>query len=346
VDVGTFARGIVAHMRGILICSLLLGLLAMAPSLLLPPTYLSLATVRVVPPTGQDYVDADSLATAVEWYVALADVNAVVEQASELVQPPMDANEVVRQTALVIGEGPGEVAVRGTSRDPATAVSLSNAMAQSVVTAVTEDEALQIGDTTVSLLRSAQPANRVGTHPVTMFLTGFLLGFVLLATGAALLHRHLNWRLTPRMLKALGDEAGVPVLTADDDLSAYLALKGKQGSQAWLATAPGVPQSWWSDLEDRVRLLGGASEVESLRPGGTVPADPAPGRVYVPDPNDGSASALGVIAATEAPALVVCPSGQRAKALRKLLTQLGEFGVRPLALTVAAEKDEMAETSA
>lgn len=338
VDAGTFARNIGTHLRGVLLGSVLLGLLAIAPTLLLPPTYAAQSVVRVVPPQGQDFVDADSLDTAVEWYMALADVPSVLQQVALGMRPPMSSDEVREQTTLVPGDGPGEVAVRATSRDADEAVSLSDAMAEAVVSTVQDDKALQVGSTSLRTLLPAQPAKRVGTGPVALFVTGFLLGFALFATGAALLHRHLNWRLSSRMLESVGDEAGVPVITRRDELAAFLTLKGTEEPQAWLATTSGVPQTWWRDLRERMRALGGAGEVVSIGAGETITAQPAAGIVYVPDPNDGHASTVGAVAATGAPALLVCSRGQRARGLRRMLAQLAEFGVRPLAITIV-DKD-------
>lgn len=339
MDVGTFARNIGVHMRGILFGSVVLGLLTLVPSVLLPPTYVTQSVVRIVPPEGQDFVDADSLDTAVEWYTALADVPSVLQQAASGMQPPASPEEMRDQTILVQGDGPGEVAVRATSSDAAEAVSLSDTMAEAVVSAVQDDTALQIGSTSLSLLLPAQPAKRVGTGPVALFGTGFLLGFALFATGAALLHRRLNWRLSPRMFESLSDEVGAPVITDRDELAAFLALKSKEGPQAWLATTSGVPETWWRDLQESISSLGGASEVESIGPSLTMNRQPAAGLVYLPDPNDGRAATLGAVAATGAPVLLVCPHDQRARGLRRLLARLREFGVRPLALTIVDEHD-------
>lgn len=329
MDVGVFTRNIIVHWRGVLVGSLVIGLLVSVASLLLPGRYVAESTLRVIPPAGQ--LDADSLATAVDWYTAVETVPSIAQAAGAATRPALTAEEVGDQSTLTVGKGPGEIVVRATASDAAQAMSLSGAMASAVVAGVTANESLQVADTTVSILVPAQEASRVGSGPLTLFLTGFLLGLVLLATGAALLHRHLNWRLTPRILASLTQETGIPAISDTRELAAFLALKGREGPQAWLAAGDGVSDSWWAELRAAVHGLGGATEVVVVS-SQTEAVAPAPGMVYFPRPNDGNGLSVAAASATGAPALIVCARGQRARSLRALLGRMSEFGITPLVI--------------
>lgn len=332
---GSFTRNIITHIRGILFGSLLIGILAAAAGLVLPANYLAQSTVRVIPPAGQRAIDPAALETAVDWYLPLADVSSINEQAAVTTEPPLSAQQVKDRTTMVFGQGPGDIWVRGLARDPAAAISLSNAMATAVVAAVANDETMQLGRTSLSVLVPAGRATRTGTAPWLLFVTGFLVGFVLVATAAGILHRHLNWRLSPRMLSSIAEEIGVPAFTDPDELAAFLVLKARTGPQAWLATAKGVPTTVWSGLRSRMGDLADDIVVVPMADDPKGPDSAGPGVVYAPDPNNGSPTLLGEVAATGAPALLVVPTDQRARSLRRMLRLHAEFGVRPLALTTA-----------
>jgi len=332
VDVGSFARNIVTHIRGILLCALAIGLIAMTVGLLTPAKYTAESVIRVIPPKGQESIDPTALATAVDWYVALANAPSVAQTASAG-QPSLSPEEVQERTRLALGNGPGEVVVLATSPDKAASVSLSNTMANAFVSVVSQDEALQIGQTRLTVLLPAQLASRAGPGPLTLFLSGFLLSFVLVATAAGILHPHLNWRLSRRLLASMEDETGITVITDRAELAAFLAFKGRETAQVWLATDAGVPSDFWADLQERIHGLG--ANLTVLAPDGARDDPARPAVVYLPDPNDGSAATLAAAAATGAFAVMVCPAGQRARGLRRYIHQLPQYGLRPLVLTTA-----------
>lgn len=332
VDIANFGRNIALHIRGILVGSLLVGVLAAAVGLLMPATYTAEATVRVINNSAQP-LDPEALATAVNWYAALGVVPAIAAQAGVDTRPPMSAADVLEHLSLQPGVGPGEMQVVARSGDQQQAVSLSDAMTAALVQRVSADSQLAWEDTSLSVLVPAQVAGRAGGSPATLFVTGVLLAFVVFATAAGLLHDVVNWRLKPRFLHSLAQDCGISAFDDMDSLAVQAALRSREGNQTWMASGPGVTEQTWADLLERVRNLGAPVEVLSIN-GEPEQVIAGRGQIFVPTHNDAGPLSLTAVSRMHAPVLVLCPPRQRSKELRGFLDRLQSVGVRPFALAL------------
>lgn len=328
-------RNIGVHIRGVLLLSILAGCLAVGLSLASPNTYSSTSTLRVVPPGGS--LDTNLLSTSVEWYAALGDVPEVLNTASNRSKPAVSTTTLREASTLVPGAGPGEIIITATSPDERQAISMNDALAETLVETVNKDEELQLGGTQLSVLLPAETQGQLGSGVATMFVTGFLAGFVLLATAAGLLHSFVNWRLNARILKALGAQLEIPAFTSAADLALFAGQQARTGPQTWVAASSRIDPSAWTAVQQEVAQLGTPTRLVRV----SEAADPAGGEgpvVYLPDPNDGSPAAIAAASHVAAPAVVLATPGTRLRQVRDCLSRLDEVGIPVSALALIKSK--------
>ncbi len=335
MEISDFLRTALVHIRGVLIGA---GLVAAAVAgflVIAPQPYSATSTMRVIQPTGT--LDSSILPTAVEWYSALGDVPAILAASAARTQPPVSPSELRTRSSLAPGSGPGEIVVTVTSSDEAQALSMNTSLSQALVDQVENDPTLQFGETRLSVLVPAEVGGQTGRGVVVVFVTGFLASFVLFFTVAGLVHRHVNWRINDRILRALGTERELMTFSGSSDLAVFLVERSRHTGQTWMAASPGVPPETWTSLEAQVSGLG--ADVRALQVSDTTEVPEAEvGAVFFPDPNDGGPAAIAAASLAGSPALVMVSRGSGSRALRGFLDQLQAVGVPVMAAAVAPKK--------
>ncbi len=331
-------RNVRVHIRGVLVGSIISGLLAIGVTFILPQSFTTSSTLRVVPPEGQ--LNPDLLTTAVDWYVALGDVPSVLQAAATGTSPSMSPTEVRDDVQLKAGGGPGEVVIEVRTANEEQALDLNNVMAEVLVKLVAADPTLQLGQTQLAQLVPAESASPSGSGRATLFVTGFLVGFVLLATGAGLLHRYINWRLSPRVLRSLGHEQGIRSYGDEPAFVVFLATMARTAGQCWVAAGPSVTASDWNLLAQKVNELG--EQLTMHGESAHAAASASPGDVFQPTPNDGSPRAVAAAGVVGLPCVVMVPRKIRISRVRGLLQQLRDADVSVMALGMVPQSRKAA----